>query len=43
MLKEINDRLSIRIVSSNQSVNFNEDFSALEQSKNSQLYENILL
>ena len=43
MLKEINDRLSIRILSSNQSINFNEDFSALEQSKNSQLYENILL
>ena len=43
MLKEINDRLSIRILSSNQSVNFNEDFSVLEQSKNSQLYENILL
>ena len=43
MLKEINDRLSIRILSSNQSINFNEDFSTLEQSKNSQLYENILL
>ena len=43
MLKEINDRLSIRMVSNNQSVNFNEDFSTLEQSKNSQLYENILL
>ena len=43
MLKEINDRLSQRIVSSNQSVNYNEDFSALEQNKNSQLYENILL
>ena len=43
MLKEINDRLSIRIVSSNQSANFNEDFSALEHSKNSQLYENLLL
>lgn len=43
MLKEINDRLSLRIVSNNQSVNFNEDFSTLEQNKNSQLYENILL
>ena len=43
MLKEINERLSVRMISSNQSVNFNEDFSALEQSKNSQLYENILL
>ena len=43
MLKEINDRLSLRILSNSQSVNFNEDFSALEQSKNSQLYENILL
>ena len=43
MLKEINERLSVRMISNNQSVNFNEDFSALEQSKNSQLYENILL
>jgi len=43
MLKEINERLSLRIVSNNQSVNFNEDFSSLEQNKNSQLYENILL
>ena len=43
MLKEINDKLSLRIVSNNPSVNFNEDFSSLEQSKNSQLYENILL
>ena len=43
MLKEINDRLSLRILSNSQSVNFNEDFSALEQSRNSQLYENILL
>ena len=43
MLKEINDRLSLRVVSNNQSVNFNEDFSSLEQSKNSQSYENILL
>ena len=43
ILKEINDRLSIKILSSNQSINFNEDFSSLEHNKNSQLYENILL
>lgn len=43
MLKEINDKLTQRIISNSQSVNFNEDFAGLEQSKNSQLYENILL
>jgi hypothetical protein len=43
MLKEINDKLTQRIVSNTHSVNINEDFAGLEQSKNSQLYENILL
>ena len=43
MLKEINDKLTQRIVSNTHSVNFNEDYAGLEQSKNSQLYENILL
>ena len=43
MLKEINDKLTQRIISNSQSVNYNEDFAGLEQNKNSQLYENILL
>ena len=49
MLKEINDKLNDSENSSNnnQLINvnliYNEDFSGLEQNKNSQLYENILL
>ena len=44
MLKDMNEKLSNRnsnIV--NQEINFNRDFADLENSKNSQLYENILL
>ncbi len=49
MLKEINDKLndSENNSNNNQLINvnliYNEDFSGLEQNKNSQLYENILL
>ena len=44
MLKNINEKLSSRNSAlANQEINFNENFANLENSKNSQLYENILL
>ena len=46
ILKEINEKLSNRnsLINNNSSaINFNEDFANLENAKNSQLYENILL
>jgi cell division protein ZapA len=44
MLQNINEKLSSRNSAlSNKEINFNENFANLENSKNSQLYENILL
>ena len=44
MLQNINEKLSNRnVLLANQEINFNENFANLESSKNSQLYENILL
>ena len=44
MLQNINEKLSSRNSAlTNQEINFNENFANLENSKNSQLYENILL